>query len=91
MVVPGKDGSRLDVAVLGRGQFVGERSLINDRLRSADCVAQGTVQVVVMKKKDFMDLDNPLLTWMLDYDAVATVLKVGMKVWGCGAAHVGWA
>ena len=88
---PMADGSSLEVANLGRGQFVGERAVINDRLRSADCVAQGTVQVVVMKKKDFMDLDNPLLTWMLDYDAVATVLKVGMKVWGCGAAHVGWA
>lgn len=29
-----------------------------------------------MKKRDFMDLDNPLLAWMLDYDCVATVLKV---------------
>ena len=29
-----------------------------------------------MNKKDFLDLDNPLLGWMLDYDAVATVLKV---------------
>lgn len=64
-----------EVAVLGRGQFVGERAVVNDRLRSADCVAQGQVQVVVMKKKDFMDLDNPLLSWMLDYDAVAAVLK----------------
>lgn len=25
-------------------------------------------QVVVMRKRDFMDLDNPLLAWMLDYD-----------------------
>ena len=38
------DGRR-EVAVLGRGQFVGERAVINDRLRSADCVAQGRVQV----------------------------------------------
>lgn len=72
---PDGAGNRIEVAVLGRGQFIGERAVINDRLRSADCVAQGQVQVVVMKKRDFMDLDNPLLAWMLDYDAVSTVLK----------------
>lgn len=33
------------------------------------------VQVVVLRKRDFLDLDNPLLAWMLDYDAVSAVLK----------------
>lgn len=46
------------------------------KLRSADCVAEGRVQVVVINKKDFLDLDNPLLAWMLDSDAVTTVLRV---------------
>lgn len=45
MLVPDSKGGRIEVAVLGRGQFVGERSVINDKLRSADCVAQGRVQV----------------------------------------------
>lgn len=45
VLVPNGKGGRLEVAVLGRGQFVGERSVINDKLRSADCVAQGRVQV----------------------------------------------
>ena len=31
--------------------------------------------MVVMSKRDFQDLDNPLLAWMIDYDAVAAVLK----------------
>eukprot|EP00879_Flechtneria_rotunda_P001387 GHRR01001538.1.p1 GENE.GHRR01001538.1~~GHRR01001538.1.p1 ORF type:complete len:1213 (+),score=453.23 GHRR01001538.1:393-3641(+) len=75
VLVPDGKGSRIEVAVLGRGQFVGERSVINDKLRSADCVAQGKVQVVVLRKRDFLDLDNPLLAWMLDYDAVSAVLK----------------
>lgn len=34
-----------------------------------------TPQVVVLKKRDFLDLDNPLLAWMLDYDAVNAVLR----------------
>jgi hypothetical protein len=29
----------------------------------------------VLRKRDFLDLDNPLLAWMLDYDAVSAVLK----------------
>lgn len=45
MLRPMADGKAIEVAVLGRGQFVGERAVINDKLRSADCVAQGTVQV----------------------------------------------
>jgi cGMP-dependent protein kinase len=45
VLVPDSKGGRIEVAVLGRGQFVGERSVINDKLRSADCVAQGRCQV----------------------------------------------
>jgi hypothetical protein len=37
--------------------------------------AAACVQVVVLRKRDFLDLDNPLLAWMLDYDAVSAVLK----------------
>jgi cGMP-dependent protein kinase len=38
-------------------------------------VAESEVRVVVLRKRDFLDLDNPLLAWMMDYDAVAAVLK----------------
>ncbi|GAX83981.1 hypothetical protein CEUSTIGMA_g11406.t1 [Chlamydomonas eustigma] len=72
---PDGKGGLVEAVVLGRGQFVGERAVINNKLRSADCVARGTVQVVVMKKRDFMDLDNPLMAWMLDYDAVSACLR----------------
>lgn len=72
---PDGKGGQIEAVVLGRGQFVGERAVINNKLRSADCVAKGMVKVVVMKKKDFMDLDNPLLAWMMDYDAVSTCLR----------------
>ena len=37
----------------------------------------GTVTAVVLSKRDFTEIDNPLLSWMLDYDAVASVLRVG--------------
>ena len=145
--IPLKDGSRKDVAMLGRGQFIGERTLITGaqalpaampgtrapdrqdhhteaaccsqvcpgagggggrglgvctlnlqvtslpapnvsgrvactgKLRSADCIAVDKVQCVVIHKKDFLEMDNPLLEWMLDYDAVAAVLKVCLAGW----------
>lgn len=85
---PDGNGGRIEAVVLGRGQFVGERAVINDRLRSADCVAQGTVQVVVMRKRDFMDLDNPLLAWMLDYDAVSACLRVRLHSCRCSGPLV---
>lgn len=48
---PDGKGGQVEAVVLGRGQFVGERAVINNKLRSADCIARGTVQVVVMKKR----------------------------------------
>ena len=48
-------------------------------------MAKGKVTAVVLSKHDFADLDNPLLSWMLDYDAVANVLKVGTML---GSKHV---
>lgn len=46
VLVPTPDGGRVKVASLGRGQMIGERAVINDRqARSADCIAQGRVQV----------------------------------------------
>lgn len=74
---PGEnEGDRIEVASLGRGQFVGERTMVTGRLRSADCIASGKVRVVVINKKDFWELDNPLLSWMVDYEAVTCALKV---------------
>eukprot|EP01025_Chloroclados_australasicus_P009311 TRINITY_DN1357_c4_g1_i13.p1 TRINITY_DN1357_c4_g1~~TRINITY_DN1357_c4_g1_i13.p1 ORF type:complete len:1025 (+),score=163.68 TRINITY_DN1357_c4_g1_i13:235-3309(+) len=72
---PTSDGGRVEVAVLGRGQFVGERTMITGKLRSADCVAAGSVRAIVINKKEFMQLDNPILQWMMDYDAASTVIK----------------
>eukprot|EP00955_Chlamydomonas_euryale_P051202 354799-Chlamydomonas_euryale.AAC.2 len=71
----GIGGGRVPAAVLRRGQFVGERAVINDRLRSADCVADGRVVVVVLRKADFVDLANPMLAWVIDYDVLSTVLR----------------
>lgn len=42
---PDGNGGQVTAVVLKRGQFVGERAVINNTLRSADCVAKGDVQV----------------------------------------------
>lgn len=72
---PDRSGTKQDIALLGRGHIVGERAVMSEKLRSADCLAHGRVQVVVLKKRDFMDLQNPLLELMLDYDAKEAVMK----------------
>lgn len=43
--VPLPSGETLHVNTLGRGHFVGERTLITSKLRSADCFARGPVTV----------------------------------------------
>lgn len=63
-----------ELATLGRGKFVGERTLVTGKLRSASCVAQSRVTAIVMKKKEFLDVSNPMLDWMIPYDAARAVL-----------------
>lgn len=63
-----------ELATLGRGKFVGERTLVTGKLRSASCVAQSRVTAIVMKKKEFLDVSNPVLDWMIPYDAARAVL-----------------
>ncbi len=40
---PDGKGGHTEAVVLGRGQFVGERAVINNKLRSADCLAQVSI------------------------------------------------
>lgn len=63
-----------ELATLGRGKFVGERTLVTGKLRSASCVAHTRVTAIVMKKKEFLDVSNPMLDWMIPYDAARAVL-----------------
>lgn len=63
-----------ELATLGRGKFVGERTLVTGKLRSASCVAQTRVTAIVMNKKEFLDVSNPMLDWMIPYDAARAVL-----------------
>jgi hypothetical protein len=62
------------VSTLTRGKFVGERTLVTGKLRSASCVAQDRVTAIVMNKKEFLDVNNPMLDWMIPYDAARAVL-----------------
>lgn len=61
-----------------------QQAILTDRLggagklRSADCIAEGKVTAVALSKQAFVAMDNPLLSWMLDYDAVAGVLSVSL-------------
>ena len=63
-----------ELSTLGRGKFVGERTLVTGKLRSASCVARTRVTAIVMQKRDFLEVDNPMLDWMIPYDAARAVL-----------------
>ena len=74
-----------ELSTLGRGKFVGERTLVTGKLRSADCVARTRVTAIVMQKREFLEVDNPMLDWMIPYDAARAVLKEQPEVAGLAA------
>ena len=51
-----ESGAQLDLATLGRGELFGEMSLIDDHLASAEVVASGSVELVVIPRKKFETL-----------------------------------
>jgi Cyclic nucleotide-binding domain len=69
-----------ELSTLGRGKFVGERTLVTGKLRSASCIAKTRVTAIVMQKREFLEVDNPMLDWMIPYDAARAVLKDAPEV-----------
>jgi cGMP-dependent protein kinase len=55
----GEGGEDIEVAKLGRGQFVGERTLITGKLRSANCVAQVRVLMRSLTRSPAHRLQSP--------------------------------
>ena len=69
-----------ELSTLGRGKFVGERTLVTGKLRSASCVAKTQVTAIVMQKREFLEVNNPMLDWMIPYDAARAVLRDAPQV-----------
>ena len=76
-----------ELSTLGRGKFVGERTLVTGQLRSASCIAKTQVTAIVMQKRDFLEVNNPMLDWMIPYDAARAVLKEQPDVKSLSAEH----
>jgi CRP/FNR family cyclic AMP-dependent transcriptional regulator len=55
-VYKGEGDSREELAVLGRGELFGEMSLIEDDLTSASVVADGEVDLLIIRREDFEGL-----------------------------------
>ena len=74
-------GSTLDhpemkkVAVMTRGQMLGQRVILTGKMRSADCIADGEVITVSFTSADFLNMDTPFLNRWLDLEASSTVLN----------------
>ena len=75
IVRPGSHGNEEDIATLKRGQVVGQRTLITNGKRTASCLAVGEVRTLVFDNKMLIDLDNPALNELLDYDIVTSVFR----------------
>ena len=67
-------------ASVGRGHIVGQRTLVTGRLRAGDCIADGTVEVLSVPGKQFDSMQNPLMSCMLDYDAISEVMHASNDI-----------
>lgn len=56
VLLPAAATEKMEMAVLGEGDFFGEMSLFGEFERSADVVAADKVQLAIIDKKDFIDL-----------------------------------
>lgn len=77
---PTPDGGRIDVATIVRGQLVGQRMIITGKMRSADCVAVDKVAAIALAARDFQNIDTPVLSGYLDFDALTAVMRHSKKV-----------
>lgn len=68
------DGSQIEVMRYGRGEFIGERSLMTGTIRTADCVAEGDVQILKLMKDDFLVM-KPLIYEIMKEHMIFTVIK----------------
>ena len=68
------DGSQIEVMRYGRGEFIGERSLMTGQIRTADCVADGDVQILKPMKEDFLVM-KPLIHDIMKEHMIFTGLK----------------
>lgn len=74
--VPSSDNCACStVAVLGAGKLIGQRAVMTNKTRTADCVAVGAVKVLCIAAADFGKLNNPILEWVMDSEALLTVLR----------------
>lgn len=82
---PSSSGKPVQVALLQRGQVVGQRMVVTGKMRSADCVAVGRVDAISATAAVFSRLDTPLLTGWLDHDAVrAVVSAIDSRMYAAG-------
>jgi CRP-like cAMP-binding protein len=51
-----KDGQEQRIAVLGKGEYVGEMGAIDDKPRSASAVAKGQVVCMSVDQEEFMEM-----------------------------------
>ena len=77
---PGPGGEDKQVALLQRGQVVGQRTIVTGKVRSADCVADGSLTTLSIDAQHFKNIDNPVLQYMIDTDAIAAVSQCSDKL-----------
>lgn len=64
------------IAHVTPGKLIGQRAVMTNKTRSASCVAKGSVEVLKIAAKHFANINNPVLEWVMDSEAVLAVLRI---------------
>ena len=70
----------VQVTTLGKGDFFGEKALLQEDVRSASCIAVGDVRCLTMHREDFIGMLGPWKDVIADADRKALMKERGEDV-----------
>ena len=81
VTIDDNEGKEIILSIIGAGEYFGEMALLDDEPRSASVVTKEATQLLIIPKKDFMDIvsSNPI-TFNLLKDLVKRLREANKKI-----------